>query len=353
MSVGREPFGTTPAGEPVELYRLANDSGIGVAVAGWGATLVSVTAPDRDGRPAEVVLGFDALAAYLAPQPYLGATVGRYANRIAGGRFRLGSLVYRLARNEGDNHLHGGGRGFDKVPWRTQERPCLLAPDSVAFEYVSAAGEEGYPGSLRACVAYSLSPDGALQIDYAASTDAPTVVNLTNHAYFNLAGAGDVLGHRLTIGAGRYLPVDAGLIPTGELAPVLGTPFDFTEARAIGERIAEDHPQLRLAGGYDHCYALDRAQAGLAFAARLVDPHSGRGLEIRTTQPGLQFYAGNRLDGRLAGRGGRRYGPHHGLCLETQAFPDAPNQPGFPSTVLMPGETYRHSTLYRFFVSSD
>ncbi|MGQ9574053.1 MAG: aldose epimerase family protein [Thermoguttaceae bacterium] len=343
MSIRKDLFGTTPDGQSVELYTLSNPGGMSVQVMTLGATLVSVQVPDRAGRAAEVTLKMDSLAEYAKGHPCFGSICGRYANRIARGAFTLDGVEYTLARNNGLNHLHGGRVGFDKVHWKAEP---LEGQDGVGVKltYISRDGEEGYPGKLTATVTYTLSPDHQLKIDYTAVTDKPTVVNLTNHAYWNLAGSGDVLGHELMINADRYLPVDQGLIPLGELRPVEGTPMDFRKPMPIGSRIAE------VPGGYDHCYVLNKQKAGeLSLAARLVEPQSGRVMEVYTTQPGVQLYTANFLN--LSKPSGVAYRRHYGVCLETQHFPDSPNRPEFPSTVLRPGQTYRQTTVHRFLVS--
>jgi len=303
--------------------------------------------PDRGGRLDDVVLGYDDLDGYLGSRFYFGAIVGRYANRIAGGRFTLGGRTYPLARNNGENHLHGGLRGFDKVVWAA--RP-LAGPGSAALElrYLSRDGEEGYPGNLEAVVTYRVTDDDALEIDYQASADRETICNLTHHGYFNLDGGNDILGHHLTLHASRFTPVRAGFIPTGELRGVAGTPMDFKTAMQIGARIDALDDQLALAGGYDHNWVLDREGEGMVLAATLLGPLSGRVLEVLTTEPGLQFFSGNFPDEPILGKRGKVYGFRSGLCLETQHFPDSPNHPAFPSTVLRPGERYRSSTTYRF-----
>jgi aldose 1-epimerase len=310
-------------------------------VLSYGGIIQSLVTPDRDGGLASIVLGFDTLDAYLADTRYIGAVIGRYANRIAGARFTLDGRVHRLPANDGTSHLHGGPRGFHTVPWRAEP---FRAADGVGvrLSHASPAGDAGYPGTLDVTVVYTLTESGALVIDYDATTDAPTPVNLTQHSYINLAGDGrSILDHELTLAASRYTPVDAALIPTGELAPVHGTPFDFTRPRAIGARIDAGDPQLVLGRGYDHNLVLDRpANGDLAFAARLHEPTTGRTLEIHTTEPGLQLYSGNALGGAHPAR--------TGVALETQHFPDSPNQPAFPSTILRPGERYRSRTEYRF-----
>jgi aldose 1-epimerase len=303
--------------------------------------------PDRSGRLDDVVLGFDDLDGYLGSRFYFGAIVGRYANRIAGGRFALGGRTFPLARNNGENHLHGGLRGFDKVVWAA--RP-LAEPAGAALElrYLSQDGEEGYPGNLEAVVTYRLTDDDALAIDYQAATDRETICNLSHHGYFNLDSGNDILSHQLTLHASRFTPVRAGLIPTGELRGVAGTPMDFRTATAIGARIDAHDDQIALAGGYDHNWVIDRDGEGLVLAATLVGPRSGRVLEVLTTEPGLQFFSGNFPDEPISGKRGRAYGFRSGLCLESQHFPDSPNHPAFPSTVLRAGERYRSSTTYRF-----
>jgi aldose 1-epimerase len=335
-----------PDGRAVDLYTLANDCGVEARIMTYGGTLVSLRTPDRSGLRADVVLGFDEFSPYLDQHPYFGCLIGRYANRIAGAGFYLNHRSHQLAQNDGRHHLHGGLKGFDKVLWEARPQLSVDGPQ-LALSYVSAAGEEGYPGNLKARVVYTLSNVNELRLDYSATTDADTPLNLTHHAYFNLAGSGTVLGHVLRLVADHFLPVDAGLIPIGEMSPVHGTPFDFTEAAAIGSRIQNDEQQLRLAGGYDHCWVLNNTTHGCALAAELYEPESGRTLSVFTTQPGMQVYTGNFLDGTISGKGGRVYEKHSGLCLETQHFPDSPNQPGFPTTILKPGEIYRQTTIYR------
>jgi aldose 1-epimerase len=347
--VARQPFGQTSDGTPVEMFVLTNRQGVQVRAITYGGIITSLRVPDRAGTMADVVHGFDSIEGYLKGHPYFGSIVGRYGNRIARGQFSLGGQTYTLAVNNGPNHLHGGLKGFDKAVWQGEPLPNGTG---VAFSRTSPDGEEGYPGNLKARVTYTLSDANELSIAYEATTDKPTPVNLTQHTYFNLAGhdSGDILGHELTIHADRYTPVDSTLIPTGELAPVAGTPFDFRKGERVGARINTAHEQLKHAGGYDHNFVLNRTGDGLQPAARLVDPKSGRTLEVSTSEPGLQFYSGNFLDGRLTGKGDVVYAHRSGLCLETQHFPDSPNKPGFPSTILNPGETYRTSTVFRFGV---
>jgi len=347
-------FGRTPQGEPVELYTLKNGP-VEAAISSYGATLVRLIAPDRSGKPGDVLLGFDSLEGYLGDHPFFGSTIGRYANRIAGGRFALNGTEYTLARNDGQNHLHGGLKSFGRVLWQARDASGASGP-AVELRYVSKDGEEGYPGELSVKVTYTLTAAGELRIDYDATTTRDTVVNLTNHAYFNLGAAGDVLGHELQIDAARYTPVGPGLIPTGELRSVAGTPFDFRTATAIGTRIEAQDEQLKLGKGYDHNFVLDppagTPEAPRA-AARVREPGSGRVLRVLTSEPGLQFYSGNFLDGGVRGKGGRTYGRRSGFCLETQHFPDSPNQPGFPSTVLKAGERYRTTTIYALSTDAE
>jgi len=347
----RAPFGHVD-GKDVFLYRLINAHGVEVRVMSYGATIVSLRVPDRNAQSDDVVLGFDTLDGYLAPEPYFGAVVGRYGNRIAKGQFTLDGTTYRLATNNGPNHLHGGVKGFDKVVWEAEpfDRD---GRSGVVFTHVSPAGDEGYPGALDARVTYTLTQDNELIVEYSATTDKATPINLTQHSYFNLAGAGtgDILDHQLTLEADRFTPVDATLIPTGELAPVDGTPFDFRHPTAIGARIGADHAQLKYGNGYDHNWVLNGSAGQLRHAAKLEDPRSGRTLDVSTTEPGVQFYTGNFLDGTLTGRSGRVYKQRYGLCLETQHFPDSPNHQNFPSTILRPGERYQSKTVFAFGVA--
>jgi aldose 1-epimerase len=346
--VTRAAFGKTRDGRAVEIYTLTNANGLEMHVITYGGIITSLKVPDRTGHLDDVVLGFDTLDGYLKDPPYFGALVGRYGNRIAKGQFTLNGATYKLATNNGPNHLHGGVKGFDKVIWNAVPGDSADGV-SVTLTRTSPDGEEGYPGNLQATVRYTLTDKNELAIEYRATTDKATPVNLTQHSYFNLAAdSGDVLGHELTIHASRYTPVDATLIPTGELAPVQGTPFDFQKATAIGARIGADNAQLKNGGGYDHNWVLDRKGPGLQPAARLVDPKSGRTLEVATTEPGLQFYSGNFLDGSITGKGGRVYKHRTGLCLETQHYPDSPNHPSFPSTILQPGQTYSSKTVFTF-----
>jgi aldose 1-epimerase len=347
MSVTKTSYGKLPDGTDIYLYTLANANGMKVKLITYGATITDVEVPDRNGKIANVTLCHDSLTGYLQePSPYFGATVGRYANRIAKGKFTLDGKEYTLAVNNGKNHLHGGLKAFDKVVWQAEP---LLEPAAIGviFRYRSPDGEEGYPGKLSVKATYSLTDKNELKMDCEANCDKPTVVNLTNHAYWNLAGAGqgDVLHHEVMLPASRYLAVDEGLIPMGDPRPVKDTPMDFTRPMTIGARID------KVEGGYDHCYVLDKPNGGNSFslAARVSEPSSGRVLEIFTTQPAIQFYTGNFLDGKITA-GGKTYNKHFGFCLETQHYPDSPNHPSYPSTVLRPGETYRQTTVWKFGV---
>lgn len=350
MGITEESFGKTADGQAVEIFTLSNSKGMVARLTSFGAILVSLEVPDKAGKKANVVLGFDALRSYEGPHPYFGATVGRFANRIGGARFTIEGKQYTLAANNGPNHLHGGVSGFDKKVWKA-ETVVGLGQDlvGVKFSYRSPDGEEGYPGNLDVVVTYTLSEANELAIDYLARTDQTTILNLTHHSYFNLAGegTGDILGHQLQLNADSYLPANDTLIPTGEYASVQGTPLDFRQPRAIGERIARV-AGAQFAGGYDHCFILDRKGSGVELAARVKDPQSGRVMEILTTEPGIQLYTGNFLDGGLKGPSGKAYAKHFGFCLEAQHFPDSPNRPQFPSTLLAPGKIYTQRTVHRF-----
>lgn len=353
-SLQRRRFGTTAGGVPVDAFTLARGD-VEVEVIGYGATATAMRVPDRAGTVADVVLGFADLSSYEAANAYFGATVGRYANRIAYGRFRLDGVPYRLTVNEGPHHLHGGRVGFSGHVWHAEE-DHRRGPVGVRFTRTSPAGEEGYPGALDAVVTYSLPGSGELRIDYEATTDAATVVNLTHHSYLNLAGEGSgaVASHLLTIDADRFTPVDETLIPLGESVRVDGSPFDFRTPRPVGEALRGDDPQIRICGGLDHNFVLNGAADGsLSHAARLFEPASGRTVDLWTTEPGLQCYSGGKLDGSLVGKSGRPYGRFHGVALEPQHFPDSPNRPHFPSTVLRPGQVYRSTTIYRFGVQAE
>lgn len=350
MPIEREQVGTAADGARIERYTLTNTNGLSVSILNYGGTLTSLTAPDRAGKLGDILLGFDDPMRFLGDHPFFGSLVGRYGNRIAKGKFELDGASYTLATNDGSNHLHGGPGGFHQAIWQAHEVPG----DEPALElrYTSPDGDEGFPGALDVTVVYTLTDDNALRIDYTATTDKATVVNLTNHAYFNLAGNGNVLGHEVELFASRFIPVDSTLIPTGELRPVEGTAMDLREPTPIGAHIADNEEQINLAGGYDHCWALDNPAGQLGLAARVHDPSSGRVLETFTTQPGIQFYTANFLDGSLIGKGGTPYLKHGAFCLETQHFPDSPNQPTFPSTVLRPGDTYHETTVYKLSVRS-
>ncbi|HHI78870.1 MAG TPA: galactose mutarotase [Planctomycetes bacterium] len=343
-----------PPATSMKTFTLQNAAGMRVRITNLGAIILSLEVPDRQGKTADVVLGFSQPQDYLnAPDhPYFGAVVGRYANRIAKGRFRIGDRSYTLATNNGPNHLHGGLRGFDRVLWKVEEQ----GPRHIVLSYLSKDGEEGYPGNLQVRVRYELQESNELHILYQAQTDQTTPVNLSQHSYFNLQGEGqgDILGHVLQLHASRFTPIDRDLIPSGKILPVAGTPFDFRRPKAIGQDIDKPDPQLQFGHGYDHNFVLDRApgtpRTQPVLAARVLEPQSGRVLEILTTEPGIQFYSGNFLDGRLRGKAERPYPKRSGFCLETQHFPDSPNQPQFPSTLLSPGESYRSKTILRFSV---
>jgi aldose 1-epimerase len=338
-AVSKQDFGQAD-GKPVYLYTLTNKNGAAVKITNYGGIVTSWTAPDKNGNKSSIVLGFDSLSGYLAKPPYFGALVGRYGNRIANGKFKIGDSSYTLATNNGKNHLHGGLKGFDKVVW---DAAMVDSVPALTLSYSSKDGEEGYPGNLKVTVVYTLSDDNELGIEYSAETDKPTVLNLTNHSYFNLTGSveNSILHHALQINADAYTPVDSTLIPTGLLQPVKGTPFDFTTATAIGARIAN------VPGGYDHNFVLNSKDGSLQLAAVLLDSMSGRKLEVYTTQPGLQFYTGNFLDGSIKTSDGKAINKNAALCMETQHFPDSPNQPSFPSTLLKPGEKYHSITKYK------
>jgi aldose 1-epimerase len=345
--VSDSDFGKTREGVAVRIFTLTNAKGMRARITNYGGIVVSLVAPDRNGTMADVLLGFDSLQGYLDnPGPYFGALIGRYGNRIGHARFTLNGVEYKLEKNDGENSLHGGQRGFDKVVWT----PRALSDGGLELTCLSKDGEGGYPGNLKVTVVYHLADANELHIDYAATTDKDTVINLTNHSYFNLKGAGegDILGHLVTLNADRFTPVDAGLIPTGELRAVSGTPFDFRKPAPVGARISRNDEQLKIGRGYDHNWVLNRKGNGASLAARVEEPASGRVLEVLTTEPGVQFYTGNFLDGTIKGKGGKTYGPRYGLCLETQHFPDSPNKPNFPSAVLKAGAQFRSTTVFRF-----
>jgi len=347
--VQQQPFGTRD-GRPVNLYTLTNSHGVEVRVMNYGGIILSIRVPDRTGQLADIVLGHETMEGYIPNPPYLGAIVGRYANRIANGKFTLDGKTYTLPQNDGPNTLHGGlDKAFNKVVWDGEP---LKGKTGVAFSYLSKDGEEGFPGNLKVKVTYTLTDANALVIDYEATTDKATPINLSQHSYFNLAGEGngDILNHEVMLNADRFTPVDKNLIPTGELRPVKGTPLDFTTSTRVGARIDGNYDQLTLAHGYDHNWIINRNSddKGLVLAARVYEPTTGRVLEVSTTQPAVQFYTGNFLDGTVTGKQGHVYKRRYGLCLETQHYPDSPNHPDFPTTILKPGETFRSKTVFKF-----
>ena len=349
-SIKKEPFGTTPDGRQADIYTLTNSRGCEIKITNYGGIVVSLKVPDKNGNIDDIVLGYDNLNDYIEDNPYFGALIGRYGNRIAKGKFTLEGQQYTLATNNNENHLHGGLKGFDKVVWDAKE---IKNTDGVGLEleYLSKDGEEGYPGNLSVKVNYFFTNTNHLNIDYFATTDKTTIVNLTHHSYFNLAGAGngDILNHELMLNADNFTPVDEGLIPTGELRPVKGTPMDFTQSTPIGSRIQQFYRQLVLGKGYDHNWIINDYDGSPKVAARVSEPTSGRVMEVHTTEPGIQFYSGNFLDGSNTGKGGKVYKHRYGFCLETQHFPDSPNKPEFPSVILKPGEQYRHTCIYKFY----
>jgi len=346
----KRAFGKTGDGKQVDLYVLSNKNGVEVDITNFGAAVVSLKVPDRHGKTDDVVLGYDDLDGYLHDKSYFGATVGRYANRIAHGKFTLNGTIYTLAKNDGENHLHGGVQGFNKVVWEAKD-VSIAGAAALQLNYLSKDGGEGYPGNLSVQVTYTLTNNNELKIDYSATTDKDTVVNLTHHSYFNLAGQGkgDILQHQLLLHASKFTPVYAKLIPTGEIRSVKGTPLDFASATAIGSRIGQDDEQLKLGHGYDHNFVLDGGTEGApVLAAQVYEPSSGRVMEVWTTQPGVQFYSGNFLDDTIRGKSGSTYRRRAAFCLETQHFPDSPNKPNFPSTILKPGSQFKSSTAYKF-----
>jgi len=346
-SITKAPFGKTPDGTPVDIYTLRNANGVEARICNYGGIVVSLKTPDKNGKLGDVVLGYDDLDSYVKNNPFFGCFVGRYGNRIAGGKFTLEGKTHTLATNNGPNHLHGGIKGFDKAVWTAKSISTAQGP-ALEMRYVSKDGEEGYPGNLSVTAVYTLTEDNGLRLDYTATTDKPTVVNLTQHSYYNLAGSGDNLNHEVMIAAEKFTPVDATLIPTGELRPVKGTPLDFTAPTKIGARINADDEQLKLGNGYDHNFVLNKPAGQLGLAARVYEPTSGRVLEVLTTEPGLQLYSGNFLDGTITGKGGWVYKQRSAFCMEPQHFPDSPNKPSFPSTVLRPGQIYKNTIIYRF-----
>ncbi len=344
----KEKFGTMPDGREVYRHVLKNKNGMEVHVINYGAIITHLIAPDKDGKLEDIVLGFDSLDPYMKGSPYFGAIVGRYGNRIANGKFTIDGQEYKIAANNNGQSLHGGIKGFDKVYWDITELESSKG-QGLKLKYLSKDMEEGYPGNLDVTVEYVLTDDNELQIDYSATTDKTTVVNLTQHTYFNLSGNAqrDITDHVLTINAEEFIPVSKVLIPLGKPAPVKGTPFDFTKPEVVGARVNDNHEQLKVAGGYDHCWVLSGGE-GMKSAATVYDPITGRTIEVLTTEPGIQFYSGNFLDGKLVGKNNVAYKHRSGLCLETEHYPDSPNQPQFPSTLLKPGETYSTQTTYRF-----
>ena len=348
LKIEKTDFGKLPDGQAAELYTLKNANGMEAKITNYGVIITHLTTPDSSGVFDDVVLGYDSLAGYLKSSPYFGAIVGRYGNRIAKGKFTLDGKTYTLAVNNMVNHLHGGTVGFDKVLWKAE--PIEGEEPALKLSYVSKDGEEGYPGNLNVTVTYTLQKNNSLKIDYTATTDKATVVNLTNHTYFNLTGAKrDILDHQLTLNADRFLPVNETLIPTGELKPVAGNVFDFTKATAIGARINDlKDQQIKYGGGYDHCWVLNKKDKELSLAATVYEPTTGRIMEVQTTEPAIQFYTGNFLDGSITGKKGTNYPKRFALCLETEHYPDSPNQSAFPTVVLKPGETYQTTTIYTF-----
>lgn len=349
MNVSVTDFGVTPDGKNASLFTLENSHGMTVKLTNYGGIVTELHVPDKNGNIGDVVLGYDNLNDYIKGSPYFGAIVGRYGNRIDKGKFTLDGVEYTLATNNDKNHLHGGVKGFDKVVW--DATPFTHVDEAgVELTYVSVDGEEGYPGTLTAKVTYSLSNANELKIEYLATTDKPTVVNLTHHGYFNLAGQGngDILSHELMLNADRYTPIDEGLIPTGQLPSVKDTPMDFTEPVAIGARISQDFQQLKFGKGYDHNWVLNESDEPMKLAAKVYEPTTGRMMEVLTTEPGIQFYCGNFLDSSNVGKVGKVYQHRYGFCLETQHFPDSPNNPDFPTTILRPGDAYKSTTVYRF-----
>jgi aldose 1-epimerase len=347
--ISKKPFGKLPDGTGVDLYILRNRHGVEVKITNYGGIVTSISVPDRNGQFEDVVLGYDNLEDYLKESPYFGAIVGRYGNRIANAKFTLNGTEYKLAANKGPNSLHGGLKGFDKVIWQGKS---LATPEGAALElsYLSKDGEEGFPGNLTVTAVYTLTDDNGLKLEYTATTDKETVINLTQHSYFNLEGKGDVLNHEVMINADKFTPADKNLIPTGELKPVDGTPFDFRKPTALGARINQDDEQLKMAGGYDQNWVINKPVGKLGLMTRVYEPATGRVLEVLSTEPGMQFYTGNFLNGKIVGKGGWVYKPRSAFCMEPQHYPDSPNHPEFPSVVLKPGQEYHNTIIYRFSV---
>lgn len=345
--ITQAPFGTMPDGTPITLYTLRNAKGAEATICNYGGIVTSLKMPDRNGNYSDVVLGYDNLGDYLKSSPFFGALIGRYGNRIAKGHFVLDGTEYTLPTNNPPNSLHGGDKGFDKVVWQATPHSSSSAP-SLELTYLSKDGEEGYPGNLSVKAVYTLTPANGLKVEFTATTDKDTVVNLTHHSYFNLAGKGDILNHVVMINADKFTPVDSTLIPTGELQPVDGTPFDFRTPTAVGARIGQDNEQLKFANGYDHNWCINNYNGAVRLAARVYEPTTGRVLEVYTDQPGMQFYSGNFLDGTLKGKGGWVYQFRDAFCMEPQHYPDSPNHPDFPSTELKPGQVYHSTIVYHF-----
>lgn len=345
--IEKSSFGELPDGTAIDIYTLRNAHGVEARIMTYGGIVVSLRTPDRNGTFGDVVLGYETLDGYLGYSPYFGALIGRYGNRIAKGKFTLDGHEYSLALNNGPNLLHGGNKGFDKVVWRATPKVTTNGP-ALQLDYLSKDGEEGFPGNLSVTAIYTLTEDNSLRIDFTATTDKDTICNLTQHSYFNLRHSSDILGHEYYFNADKFTPVDATLIPTGELRPVDGTPFDFRQPTPIRERIKLTDEQLKIARGYDQNFVLNKPPGQLGLAARVYDPETGRVLEVSTTEPGIQFYTGNFLDGHIIGKGGWTYEKHNGFCIEPQHFPDSPNHPEFPSVVLRVGDTYKQTTIYHF-----
>ena len=352
-TISEAPFGKMPDGTPVKIYTLRNSEGIEARIMTYGGIVLSLKVPDKKGKFDDVVLGYDNLDGYIVNKgdPHFGALIGRYGNRIGGAKFTLEGKTYTLAANNGPNSLHGGIKGFDKVVWQGRSSVTPIGP-ALELTYVSKDGEEGFPGNLKVTAVYTLTDDNGLRLDFTATTDKPTICNLTHHSYFNLAGQGngDILGHEVYINSDKFTPVDKDLIPTGELKSVAGTPFDFRKPTTIGARINNDDEQLKFGNGYDHNWVVNKPLGKLSLQARVYEPTSGRVMEVMSTEPGLQFYTGNFLDGSITGKSGKVYQRRSGLCMEPQHYPDSPNKPGFPSVVIRPGEVYKNTIIYRFSV---